>query len=87
VITVKLSEALELHREEIRNIVLAHDMKNPKVFGSVLHGTDTEGSDLDILVDRGELTSLLDIIILERHLKELLGVESMYSYQVKILEK
>jgi predicted nucleotidyltransferase len=36
-------------------------MANPRVFGSVLRGEDTEGSDLDILVDPAPRTSLLDL--------------------------
>jgi hypothetical protein len=35
------SEALNLHREEIRSIVESRRATNPRVFGSVLHGDDT----------------------------------------------
>jgi uncharacterized protein with HEPN domain len=34
------SEALELHREEIRRIVKGAHAENPRVFGSVLHGNN-----------------------------------------------
>ena len=44
-----------------------------RVFGSVLTGTDTEGSDLDLLVDRGERTTLFTIARLEHQARELLG--------------
>jgi hypothetical protein len=40
------SEALQLHREEIRRIVESRCATNPRIFGSVLHGEDTEESDL-----------------------------------------
>ena len=44
------SIALQTHREAIRTIALSHRVTNVRVFGSVVHGDDTEGSDLDILV-------------------------------------
>jgi hypothetical protein len=43
---MKPSEALELHRDAIRRVVLANGASNPRVFGSVLHGDDTEVSDI-----------------------------------------
>ncbi len=71
---MKPSEALERHREDIRRIVTANRACNPRVFGSVLHGEDNENSDLDILVDTLERTSLLDIGGIQDALEELLGV-------------
>lgn len=70
---MKPSEALNLHRETIRNIVAAHRGLNPRVFGSVLHGNDTEESDLDILVDRAEGMTLLDIGAIRFEILQLLG--------------
>ena len=55
------SEVLAQHRDSIRQLVLEAGMANPRVFGSVLRGEDTEGSDLDILVDPAPRTSLLDL--------------------------
>jgi uncharacterized protein len=69
------SEALNRHREEIRHIVKSTRASNPRVFGSVLRGEDTEGSDLDILVDPTPETSILDIGALRFRLRTLLGVE------------
>ncbi|HEY6848401.1 MAG TPA: nucleotidyltransferase family protein [Terracidiphilus sp.] len=66
------SEAL--HREEIRHIVEARHAKNPRVFGSVVHGDDTEDSDLDILVDPTPETSMFDIGEIRYQLRKLLGV-------------
>ena len=45
------STALDNHRREIIQIVESHNARNPRVFGSVVHGTDRDGSDLDILID------------------------------------
>jgi predicted nucleotidyltransferase len=47
----------------------------PRIFGSVLHGEDTDESDLDILIDTTEETSLFDIGAIRSELIELLGVE------------
>lgn len=48
---MKPSEALAIYRERIRAIVARYGGVNPRVFGSVARGEDTEDSDLDILVD------------------------------------
>ena len=69
------SEALNRHREDIRSIVQSNRANNPRVFGSVLRGEDTEGSDLDLLVDPTPETSIFDIGALRFRLRTLLGVE------------
>ena len=48
---------------------------NPRIFGSVLHGTDRDGSDIDLLVDALPGATLLDLGNLEEELKSLLGVD------------
>jgi len=58
---MKPSVALALHREAIRRIVEANKGLNPRVFGSALHGDDTEDSDLDLLIDPGEGLGLLGV--------------------------
>jgi hypothetical protein len=68
------SEALEAHRAELRELVSRYDVTRPRVFGSVLTGTDTEDSDLDLLVDRGEVTTFFTLAGLEHEATELLGV-------------
>ena len=47
---------------------------NPRVFGSVLHGADQDGSDLDLLVDALPGTTLFDLGGLQVELEALLGV-------------
>jgi predicted nucleotidyltransferase len=44
------------------------------VFGSVLHGDDQEGSDLDILIDPTPETTLMDAAKIQVELENLLGV-------------
>lgn len=51
---MKPSQALAVYRERIRAIVAHYGGVNPRVFGSVARGEDTEDSDLDILVDDPE---------------------------------
>ncbi|MFM7632766.1 MAG: nucleotidyltransferase family protein [Betaproteobacteria bacterium] len=71
---MKPSTALNAHRAEIREIVLTHRAGNARVFGSVVHGTDTDFSDLDILIDPTEDTTLFDIGAIRYKLRNLLGV-------------
>jgi predicted nucleotidyltransferase len=71
---MKPSEALHAHRAAIRSVVTAHRARNARVFGSVLHGRDTDASDLDILVDPTSETTLFDISAIRIELRKLLGV-------------
>ncbi len=68
------SEALHLHRTQIREIALRHRVSGVRVFGSVLHGEDTTDSDLDLLVEPTPLTTMLDIGAIRFELKQLLGL-------------
>ena len=68
------SIALKNHRDAIRAIALRHRVTNVRVFGSVVHGDDTEGSDLDILVEPTSETTMMDIGAIRYELKELLGI-------------
>jgi predicted nucleotidyltransferase len=72
---MKPSIALRRHRDAIRQIVVRHHGENPRVFGSVLHGRDTDESDLDLLIDTTDETSLFDIGAMRMELIELLGVD------------
>lgn len=71
---MKPSIALQNHREEVRNIVLSHRVQNVRIFGSVLHGDDTDDSDLDLLVDPTPETTLMDIARIQNQLQKLLGI-------------
>jgi uncharacterized protein len=72
---MKPSSVLQHHRQDIYKLVEQNHTQNPKIFGSVLHGTDTDSSDVDILVERTETTSLMDMARLQNDLETLLGVE------------
>jgi predicted nucleotidyltransferase len=71
---MKPSLALASHREAIRRVVESHRARNARVFGSVVHGDDVEGSDLDILIDPTPETTLFDIGAIRHELLQLLGV-------------
>ena len=69
------SVALDMKRIAVREAVGRFRTANPRVFGSVLHGTDRGGSDIDLLVDALPGGTLLDLGDLEEELKSLLGVD------------
>ena len=71
---MKPSAALEQKRAEVRAAVLRFRTANPRIFGSVLHGTDRDDSDLDLLVDALPGATLLDLGGLQVELEDLLGV-------------
>ena len=71
---MKPSRALELKRAAVREAASRFRTVNPRIFGSVLYGTDTEGSDLDLLVDALPGTTLFDLGALQVELEDLLGV-------------
>ena len=89
------SESFERNRAAIRALVARYPTANPRVFGSVLHGTDAEGSDLDILVDALPGASLLDLGGLQMDLQDLLGIpvdlllpeEISTKYRQQVLEE
>ena len=71
---MKPSEALAAHRSELRELVGRLGLSHPRIFGSVLSSTDTDESDLDLLVDATETTTLFTLARLEYAAQELLGV-------------
>ena len=68
------SDALTLKRALVREATARYRTANPRVFGSVLHGNDQEGSDLDLLVDALPGATLFDLGGLQVELESLLGV-------------
>jgi predicted nucleotidyltransferase len=69
------SEALDSHKQKIRDIVENHRARNARVFGSVLRGADDDSSDLDLLVDATELMTLFDLGAIQYEVSQLLGVD------------
>lgn len=71
---MKPSTALKQHSHVIAALAGRFRATNPRVFGSVLHGRDRAGSDLDLLVDTLPDTTLFDLGGLQVALEDLLGV-------------
>lgn len=71
---MKPAAALESKRAAVRDAVSRFRTANPRIFGSVLHGVDREGSDLDLLVDALPGATLFDLGGLQAELEDLLGV-------------
>lgn len=67
------SEALEERREQARELIARYPIANPRIFGSVARGEDTDHSDIDILVERTGPMSYFDLFQLEDELASLFG--------------
>lgn len=68
------SLVLNMKRIAVREAAGRYRTANPRIFGSVLHGTDQDGSDLDLLVDALPGATLFDLGGLQDELESLLGV-------------
>ena len=68
------SQVLDKHRQSILDIARRHGVSNVRVFGSVSRRDDTEDSDVDLLVEPSETTTLLDLARLKREAETLTGV-------------
>jgi predicted nucleotidyltransferase len=68
------SVVLDMKRSAVREAASRFRAANPRIFGSVLHGTDQDGSDLDLLVDALPGATLFDLGGLLDELESLLGV-------------
>jgi uncharacterized protein len=72
---MKPSQILAERRFEILATASKYPVRNLRIFGSVLHGIDTEASDIDLLVDALPETSLFDLGGLQEELEEQLGIK------------
>jgi predicted nucleotidyltransferase len=63
-----------MKRSAVREVAGRFRTTNPRVFGSVVHGTDQDGSDLDLLVDALPGATLFDLGGLQEELESLLGI-------------
>jgi len=61
------------NRTAILELLASHHASNPRLFGSVMRGDDTQSSDIDMLVDMPKSVSLLEVAQLELALGDLLG--------------
>ncbi|MFA7324197.1 MAG: nucleotidyltransferase domain-containing protein [Candidatus Nanopelagicales bacterium] len=63
------------HAQEIQSLLGRRHALDIKVFGSVARNEDSEGSDVDFLVEFGPGASILDQVHLELDLRALLGCD------------
>jgi predicted nucleotidyltransferase len=68
-----LGRRLRRHRRAVVEAAARRGGTNVRVFGSVARGEDTEGSDIDLLIDIGVGVGLVGLIGLEHELEEILG--------------
>lgn len=73
-LAVRPSDVLRLYRQEVLAVVARHRGTAPLVFGSVARGTDSPGSDLDLLVTFAADAGITDLLAMEEELGELLTV-------------
>ena len=71
---MKPSIVLQNNREAIRQAVARYPVRNARVFGSVIHQCDADGSDLDLLVDPLPGTTLFDLGAMQVELEAVLGI-------------
>lgn len=71
---IRPSIVLTKNRDRIVEILTSFGFTNPRVFGSVVHGIDTELSDLDLLVDAPDGTTYFDLCGAAVALKKALGI-------------
>lgn len=70
----KLSRSFgNISRERVAETARRHGVRSVRVFGSVARGTDTQESDLDLLVEFEPGRDLFDLIELTSELEDLSG--------------
>ena len=70
-----VEQLLHERRTDILQLATRHGARRVRIFGSIIRGTATEGSDIDLLVAFEPDRSLLDLIGFKQDLQELLGRE------------
>jgi predicted nucleotidyltransferase/DNA-binding XRE family transcriptional regulator len=68
-----LSRRVWQHRHRITAVAASHGVRRVRVFGSVARGTETPGSDVDLLVDLPEGMGLFALGRLRLDLEEIVG--------------
>ncbi len=68
-----LRQLVESRREQVTAIASRHHASRVRLFGSAARGEDRPDSDIDLLVDFDEDSSLFDLMRMSRELEALLG--------------
>jgi hypothetical protein len=70
-----ISSKIQANKQKILDISKKYGASNIRIFGSYARGEETPDSDLDLLVDMEDGTTLFDRIGLMQELEDLLGVK------------
>ncbi len=70
----KPSQVFDADRASVRRVVEAYQACNPRAFGSIARSEHNAASDLDLLVDPTDGTSLFYLAAIELELERLLGI-------------
>ncbi|MBI4964170.1 MAG: nucleotidyltransferase family protein [Desulfomonile tiedjei] len=70
---MNVSRLLHEKRDEILELADKHGAINVRVFGSAARGDASASSDIDLLVDMKQGSTLLDLVALWQDLEELFG--------------
>jgi len=68
-----LRQLVESRREQVMAIASRHHASRVRLFGSAARGDDRPDSDIDLLVDFDDGSSLFDLMRMSRELEALLG--------------
>lgn len=72
----RLRRAVDTHRDELVASLASLGATNPRLFGSVARGDDTESSDVDLLVDLAPGVGLFALARMRSEATRILGVEA-----------
>ena len=67
------SESLAKNRARVLAVIGRYPVSNPRIFGSAARGDDSDGSDLDIVVDPTGPFSYFDLAKMAMELETVLG--------------
>ena len=68
-----LRDLVEARREQVKAVAARHHASRVRLFGSVARGDERPESDIDLLVDFTDDSSLFDLMRMTRELEDLLG--------------
>ncbi len=71
----RLGRLLRRRRRAVIDTAARHGARNVRLFGSVARGEDTDGSDIDLLVDLDSSVSLVGLAALSREIAAIVGVD------------
>jgi predicted nucleotidyltransferase len=71
--TIRPSQLLERHQDEMAGVFARYPLARVSVFGSVARGDDRPDSDLDLLIELKPNASVVDILGLDEDLSAVLG--------------